>query len=390
MRERGSGSLFRERYRDRKTGQLKVCRTWMMKLWVGGKPLKRSARTTSRAVASHQLEQWKAQIRQGTYVPDADQTRFDDLTTLLIDEYRANGRKSLGRAEVAVDHLKGFFAGWRAQAISTDRVLAYVRHRQQQQAANATINRELAALKRMFRLGERAGRIVRRPFIDLLQEHNARTGFFERAECDAVLAQLPDDLQPVFAVAYLTGWRVKSELLTRKWAHVDFSSGWLRLEPGETKNAEGRQFPLTPSLRAVLERQRARTVAIEKATRTIIPWLFHRSGLGDGLHGRRAVGPYSARLPPHGRPEPRARGRAPVDGHEDGRAQDGEHLPALRDRGRGHAQGGGREAPNAPRGPGARGPRHPARDGGPQEARQFEYRPSQPCAARTAGQVDTR
>ena len=61
MRERGSGSLFRERYRDRTTGQLKVCRTWMMKLWVGGKPLKRSARTTSRAVASKQLEQWKAQ-----------------------------------------------------------------------------------------------------------------------------------------------------------------------------------------------------------------------------------------------------------------------------------------------------------------------------------------
>jgi integrase len=277
MRERGSGSLFRERYRDRTTGQLKVCRTWMMKLWVGGKPLKRSARTTSRAAASKQLEQWKAQIRQGTYVPDADQTRFDDLAMLLLDEYRANGRKSLGRAEAAVDHLKGFFAGWRAQAISTDRVLAYVRHRQQQ-AANATINRELAALKRMFRLEERAGRIVRRSFIDLLQERNARTGFFERAECDAVLAQLPDNLQPVLAVASLTGWRVKSEILTRQWAHVDFQSGWLRLEPGETKNAEGRQFPLTPALRAVLERQRARTLAIEKAPRTIIPWLFHRSG----------------------------------------------------------------------------------------------------------------
>jgi hypothetical protein len=231
MRERGSGSLFRERYRDRTTGQLKVCRTWMMKLWVGGKPLKRSTRTTSRAVASRQLGQWKAQLRQGTYVPAADQTRFDDLATLLIDEYRANARKSLGRAEAGVDHLKGFFAGWRAQAISTDRVLAYVRHRQQQRAANATINRELAALKRMFRLGERAGRIVRRPFIDLLQEHNARTGFFERDECDAVLAQLPDDLRSVFAVAYLTGWRVKSELLTRQWAHVDFQSAGLILAP---------------------------------------------------------------------------------------------------------------------------------------------------------------
>jgi integrase len=240
----------------------------MMKLWVGGKPLKRSSRTTSRAVASKQLEQWKAQIRHGTYVPDADQTRFDDLASLLIDEYRANSRKSLGRAEVAVDHQKGFFAGWRAQAISTERVLAYVRHRQTQRAANATINRELAALKRMFRLGERAGKIVRRPFIDLLQEHNARTGFFERHEYDAVLAQLPDDLQPVFAVAYLTGWRVKSEILTRQWVHVDFQSGWLRLEPGETKNAEGRQFPLTPALRTVLERQRGPSRSKRPRTRS--------------------------------------------------------------------------------------------------------------------------
>ncbi len=278
MRERGSGSLFRERYRDRKTGHLKVCRTWMMKLWVGGKPLKRSARTTSRALASKQLEHWKAQIRQGTYVPEADQTRFEDLATLLTDEYRANGRKSLGRAQAALAHLKEFFIGWRAQAIATDRILAYIRHRQAQQAANATINRELAALKRMFRLGERAGKVVRRPFIDLLQEHNARTGFFEREAFDAVLGRLPDDLQAVFAVAYLTGWRVKSEILTRQWAHVDFPSGWLRLEPGETKNAEGRQFPLTSALRAVLERQRDRTLAVEKATRAIIPWVFHRAG----------------------------------------------------------------------------------------------------------------
>ncbi len=278
MRERGSGALFRERYRSKRTGELKVCRTWMMKLWVGGKPLKRSSRTTSRAVANKQLEQWKAQIRQGPYAPDADQTRFDDLATLLLDEYRANARKSLDRAENAVSHLEGFFTGSRAHAISTDRILAYVRHRQQQKAANATINRELAALKRMFRLGERAGKVLRRPFIDLLQEHNARTGFFERADFDAVLARLPADLKGVFAVAYLTGWRVKSEILTRQWAHIDLQSGWLRLEPGETKNLEGRQFPITPILRVVLERQRERTLAVEKATHSIIPWMFHRAG----------------------------------------------------------------------------------------------------------------
>jgi len=278
MRERGSGSLFREKYRDKKTGQLKVCRTWTMKLWVGGKPLKRSSGTTSRALANRKLEQWKAQVRQGIYVPDADQTRFDDLATLLTNEYRANGRRSLDRVEDAVDHLAEFFKGCRAQVIAADRILAYVRQRQEQDAANATINRELAALKRMFRLGEKAGKVVRRPYIDMLQEHNARTGFFGRDEFDAVLAHLPDDLKAVFEVAYITGWRVKSEILTRRWAHVDFQGGWLRLEPGETKNSEGRQFPLTPDLRAVFQRQRERTLAVEKTTGTIIPWIFNRAG----------------------------------------------------------------------------------------------------------------
>ncbi len=37
-------------------------------------------------------------------------------------------------------------------------------------------------------------------------------------------------------------------------------------------------FPLTPELRAVLERQMARTRDMERAMGRIIPWLFHRKG----------------------------------------------------------------------------------------------------------------
>lgn len=37
-------------------------------------------------------------------------------------------------------------------------------------------------------------------------------------------------------------------------------------------------FPLTPDLRAVLERQRARTEALQRAQERIVPWVFHRGG----------------------------------------------------------------------------------------------------------------
>jgi hypothetical protein len=33
----------------------------------------------------------------------------------------------------------------------------------------------------------------------------------------------------VFEVAYITGWRVRSEIVTREKAHVDLGAGWLPL-----------------------------------------------------------------------------------------------------------------------------------------------------------------
>ncbi len=44
------------------------------------------------------------------------------------------------------------------------------------------------------------------------------------------------------------------------------------------KNRDGRMFHLSPELRAVLERQFARTRDMERRTGRIIPWLFHRNG----------------------------------------------------------------------------------------------------------------
>jgi integrase len=180
-------------------------------------------------------------------------------------------------------------------------------------AAPATVNRELSALKRMFRLGQRAGKVGDRLYIAMLEEDNVRKGFFEADQWQTVATQLPADLRPVFETAYITGWRVKSELLTRQRHHVDLAAGWLRLEPGETKNKKGRMFPLTPQLRAVLDAQFAHTRALETATGRIVPWLFHREGspiksfrrawrtaLPEGGPCR----PHPPRLPPDRRPQP--------------------------------------------------------------------------------------
>ncbi len=80
--------------------------------------------------------------------------------------------------------------------------------------------------------------------------------------------------------AYLTGWRVRSEVLPLTWRQVDFTAGTVRLEPGTTKNDEGRMFPfgVYPELEELLYEQRERTTALEKATDRIITCVFHRNG----------------------------------------------------------------------------------------------------------------
>ena len=130
----------------------------------------------------------------------------------------------------------------------------------------------------MFRLGERAGKVGLRPYVPMLREDNTRIGFFEEREFRAILKNLPEDLRPVFDVAYITGWRVRSEIITRQKGHVDLTAGWLRLEPGEAKNRDGRMFPLTPRLREVLKSQLDRTGEMEMEAGRVIPWLFHRDG----------------------------------------------------------------------------------------------------------------
>jgi integrase len=119
-------------------------------------------------------------------------------------------------------------------------VRAYVAERQAAGAANATINRELAALTRAYSLGIEAGRVTHKPAIKSLKENNTRKGFFEREQFEAVRGKLPEPLRPLVTFLYLTGWRVNSEVVPLQWRQVDFEGGTVRLDPGTTKNDERR------------------------------------------------------------------------------------------------------------------------------------------------------
>ena len=135
-------------------------------------------------------------------VPHADRVRFEELAEDFLNDYQVNGKRSLDRAERSVKRLKGCFAEWKASNITTPAVRVYITKRQEAKAGDETINRELAALKRMFSLALQAERLLRQPCILHLAEDNVRTGFYGEAEVLALYEALPTYLKPVALFAY--------------------------------------------------------------------------------------------------------------------------------------------------------------------------------------------
>jgi integrase len=127
---------------------------------------------------------------------------------------------------------------------------------------HATVNRELMTLKRMFTMAVQGEKLLKRPYIPLLKEQNIRRGFFEPAQFERVIGHLPEHVRGIAAFAYITGWRTPSEILPLEWRQVDMEVGEVRLDPGATKNGDGRVFPFTAELRRVLEGQQRIAAAV--------------------------------------------------------------------------------------------------------------------------------
>lgn len=254
--------------------------TFWIQYYRNGRKLRESSGSDKETEARRLLRLREGDIERGLPVsPRMGRLRFEDAMADVLTDYRVNGKKSLDHIQRRLDkHLVPFFGGRRMANITTADVRKYTEARQQEGAANASINRELAILKRMFTLAIQAGKLMARPHIPMLREDNVRTGFFEREQYEAVKAKLPGPLQPVVTFAYITGWRIMSEVLPLQWRQVDLDGGTVRLDAGTTKNREGRVFPLTVELKQLLEAQKALTEAYQREAEKICPWVFHRSG----------------------------------------------------------------------------------------------------------------
>jgi integrase len=272
-RHRGDGEIFQ------------VGTIWYCRYSVKGKRHKESAKSHRRMDAVRLLNRRRAEISGGTFAPDAERVTFEYLVGLVKSDYTRKHRRSLDRLERAVVHLAAEFAGARAVDIDPARLDAYWDKRRSEKrndkpTADATISYELAALKRGFRLAVGLGKLHRVPKFPEIRISNARMGLVSEAEFAAIMEQLHNRAYVApLTFAYLTAWRLASEVLTLQWRNVDLVAGVVKLDANTvTKNAEARTLPTRamPEIHALLVSQREFVSALERDNNIVCPLVFPR------------------------------------------------------------------------------------------------------------------
>src|SRR5215469_15070117 len=213
-RPKGTGSIY----------QRPDSAIYWLKYSRNGKPYRESSGTTDRRKAERKLKERLAEIMSGTFIgPKSEKIKVAELAEDFLREYRINERKSIDDVTARWNlHLEPYFGARKAVDVSSDLIARYVDARQQEGAKNATINREVAALKRMFRLGQQStpAKVLRMPHFPHLRENNVRKGFLEDSQYARLVAGSDLWFRTLVELGRTYGWRV-SELLTMKVAQVD-------------------------------------------------------------------------------------------------------------------------------------------------------------------------
>lgn len=181
---------------------------------------------------------------------------YENLRTATENSSGAKGRKVVGIGWRWA-HLGPFFGHILATGVTSALIEDYKRKRLEEHAAPATINRELATLRRMFRYGKQSTPPTVRdvPYIRMLPEDNVRRNFVEREAYERMAEEAAKEglwLRLLLQTAFTYGWR-RGELLKLSVRQVDIPRSTLRLDPGTTKNKNGREVFLDDALRPLFQ-----------------------------------------------------------------------------------------------------------------------------------------
>jgi integrase len=252
---------------------------WWVKYYIKGnpKPIRLSTGTDNFEEAQNFLVRKQSEKAVCLANLSAERVRMSDLFELLKQDYKANRRKSLYDLECKIEsRLNPAFGKIPAKHFGTVHIRRYIVQRQSERAANASINRELAVVRRALHLGKESEPplVYRVPKFAMLEEDNIREGTLSHDKYVALRDCLPVHLRVLFVVAYHVGCR-KTELLKVLREHVDWKGQRIHMPGRNTKNKRAKYLPIYGDMKPYLEMWEAQTANEHPKC----PFLFHCDGV---------------------------------------------------------------------------------------------------------------
>jgi integrase len=179
-----------------------------------------------------------------------------DALLIFIKNEHADKPRSVAGLGWRWKHLAPFFAHVRAANVTTALIEKYRSTRSNDGAAKATLNHEVGTLRRIYRYGKQSTppTVHTMPHFPMFKLNNARQGFLEPDKFELFcIASAKEGLwmRVLLGMAYTYGWR-RGELLGLRVRQVDLNQRTLRLDPGTTKNQEGREVAINTALLELL------------------------------------------------------------------------------------------------------------------------------------------
>ena len=239
-------------------GLVKRGTTWWMSFMYHGQQVRRSTGTADKRLAEAIFGKVKVQIVEGRFFdkPKEQQRTLTELLDRYISEHaarRANYRREL----TSVRNLKAFFGNPTLDHVTPKRIVAYKNHRYSDGVKPATINRELATLKKAFNLARREWEwCTDNPVcrVSMEQEHNTRDRWLTVYEEQRLLHAAAPWLRELMLFALHTGMR-QGEILSLTWAGVDLFRRTVTVF--KSKNGERRTIPLNGTVLDLLKQKYA-------------------------------------------------------------------------------------------------------------------------------------
>lgn len=203
-----------------------------------------------------------------------------ELFDAVVADYKSRDNRSSHLAH-RLKPLRKFFDNTRASEVTERMLERYKCARLAEGRTKATIKRELAVIRRAYKLSTRGrDKLVSPnsvPAVEMYPENNAREGFVEYADFLELSRHLPSPIDDVAWFAYLMGWR-REQVLSLRWVDINREAGTVIRRAEFNKTKEPSVLALSESVRSVIERRWQARPVMTATGPQVCDLVFHREG----------------------------------------------------------------------------------------------------------------